>query len=120
MTDIAANVLNDLKGSILPILKDSLKDILDTTKAEVVSLLDDITVQMAKQTFLSVNGTDEEKAQVPENMAALKAQVIVEGCDAVIVDTAKALAIFAKVVETVGTTLIKYAPKILAMTAAAI
>jgi ribosome-binding ATPase YchF (GTP1/OBG family) len=114
MSEIPANILQSLKGQILPVLTSSVKDLVDTEKAEVKSFLEDNALEMAKQTYYSVNGTDDEKAQAPDNMAALKAQAVIEACDIVIVSSAKILAMIVKVLETVGNFLIQNAPAILA------
>jgi hypothetical protein len=114
MTDVPTNVLASLKATALGTLTSSLKDIVDTTKAEVQAFLSTNAEQMAEQTFLSVSGTPEERDQASDNMAALKAQAVMEGCDAIIVDSAKALALLVKVIETVANFMIQNAPALLA------
>ena len=114
MTDVPKNILDSLTATALSTLKASVKDIVDTTKAEVQDFLQTNAQQMAEQTFLSVSGTPEERDQAPDNMAALKAQAMIEGCDAIIVDSAKALAMLVKVLETVANFMIQNAPALLA------
>lgn len=114
MTDVPSNILQGLKTSAMATLTSSLKDIVDTTKAEVLSFLEDQAQQMATQTFLSVSGSPEERNEAPDNMAALKAQAVVIGCDQVIVDSAKALAILVNVLATVANFMIQNGPALIA------
>jgi hypothetical protein len=103
-----------LKDDVLDILKDSVKDFMDVEKDEVKALLAEVAEQGAKQTWLLINGDDAEKAQAPGNLRSLKAHVIIDAANAVIVGSKELRAAFIKIVETAGLFLLKNAPKLVA------
>jgi hypothetical protein len=103
-----------LKDNVLSILKDTAKDIVDVEKPEVVSLLKELAEEGAKQTWLLVNGSDDEKAQAAGNIRSLKAQAIIDAADGIIVASAHLLVAFSKIIETAGNFLIQNGPAILA------
>jgi hypothetical protein len=105
---------SSLKDDVLDVLRDSVKDLMDVEKDEVKALLLEVAEQGAKQTWLSINGSDAEKSQAPGNLRSLKAHVIIDAADSVIVASKELRAAFIKVVETVGLFLLKNAPKLIA------
>jgi hypothetical protein len=102
-----------LKDSVVSVLKDALKDFVDVEKSKVKDLLAEVAEEAAKQSWLLVNGTDDEKAQAIGNLRSLKAQVIIDVADAEIVAAHEMRATFIKIVETVGLFLLQNAPKLL-------
>lgn len=105
---------SSLKDDVLDVLRDSMKDFVDVEKDEVKTLLVEIAEQGAKQTWLSINGTDAEKSQAPGNLRSLKAHVIIDVADSVIVSSKELRAAFIKIVETAGLFLLKNAPRLIA------
>jgi len=109
-----ANPWSSLKDDVLDVLKDSVKDLVDVEKDEVKALLGEVAEQGARQTYLLVNGNDAEKDQAPRNLRSLKAHVIIDAADAVIVGSKELKGAFVKAVETIGLFLLKNAPKLIA------
>lgn len=103
-----------LKDDVLAILKDAAKDLVDVEKDEVKALLAELAEQGAKQSWLLVNGTDDEKAQAPGNLRSLKAHAVIDAADAVIVSSKELKKAFVKVIETAGLFLLQNAPKLIA------
>jgi hypothetical protein len=106
---------SSLRDDTLSVLKDSLRDFVDVEKEVVKTALTDIAESLAKQTWLSVRGSDDERAQAPGNIRSLKAQAIILAADTEIVAAKELRATFVKIVETAGLFLLKNAPKLLAL-----
>ena len=110
-----SNPWDELGGQVLSLLKQSVSDFVSSEKPEVEAFLRDKAAEIARQTWISLNGTSEEEKQTArENLRHLKAQVIMEAASLQIVATAKALGLLSKVFDVVANFLIQYAPKILA------
>jgi hypothetical protein len=103
-----------LKDDVLTILKDAAKDLVDVEKPEVKALLAEVAEEGAKQSYLLINGNDAEKAQAPSNLRSLKAHVIIDVADGVIVSSKELKAAFVKIIETAGLFLLQNAPKLIA------
>jgi hypothetical protein len=108
-----ANAWDSLKQPILDLLKSSVSDFVDTEKAEVQAFLAGKADQIAQQTWLSVNGTDDEKSEAVSNLRHLKAQVIMEAASQEIVATTAAIKLLGKVFEVVANFVLQYATKLL-------
>lgn len=104
---------SSLKDDVLDVIRKSVDDFVDLQKPEALALLSEIAEQGAKQTWLLVNGTDDEKLQAQGNLRSLKAQAIIGLADGVIVTAAELKAAAVKVVETVGNFLLANASKLL-------
>src|SRR6185369_11257239 len=91
---------SDLKTDVLDVLRDSVKDFMDVEKPEVKALLEEVAEEGAKQTWLSINGSEAERSQAPGNLRSLKAHVIIDAADSVIVGAKELRAAFIKIVET--------------------
>jgi hypothetical protein len=109
-----SNPWDSLAGQILGTLKDSVSDFVDSTKPEVETFLKEKAVQLARQTWISVQGSEAEKLEAIANLRHLKAQVIMEAASLEIVATAKALGLLSKVFDVVANFLIKYGVTLLA------
>lgn len=105
---------SSLKDDVLSLLKESVHDLVNVEKDDVKAFLSDIAEQGAKQSWLLLNGTDDEKAQAPVNLKSLKAQAVIWAADAVILASKELKAAFVKAIETAGLFLLKYAPQVLA------
>lgn len=114
-----SNPWDALKSQLLPLLKASVSDFVDAEKPEVSSFLSEKAEQLAKQTWVSLNGTDEEKAEAISNLRQLKAQVVMEAVDAQILATAAALKLLGKVFDVVVNFTLQYGSKLLLGAAAA-
>lgn len=103
-----------LRDDVLGVLKDSVRDFVDVEKEVVKTALTGIAESLAKQTWLSIRGSDDERAQAPGNIRSLKAQAIILAADTEIVAARELRATFVKVIETAGLFLLRNAPKLLA------
>ena len=104
---------SSLKDDVLKVLTQSVQDFVDLQKPEAQALLAELAEQGAKQTWLLLNGSDDEKAQAEANIRSLKAQAIIGLADGVIVTAVELKAAAVKVVETVGNFLLVNASKLL-------
>jgi hypothetical protein len=103
-----------LKNDVVELLTDSVGDLIDIGSDEAKNLIDAVAEEGARQAWLLVNGNDAERAQAPGNLRSLKAHVIIDAADAVIVGSKELRTAFVKAVEVVGLFLLKNAPKLLA------
>lgn len=103
-----------LKDDTLAVLKDSVRSLVDVEKDEVKKALAEIAEEAAKQTWILVNGSMDEKAQAPGNLRSLNAQAVIVAADVMVVSSREAREAFVKVIETVGIFLLRNAPKLLA------
>lgn len=104
-----------LAQQIVPVLTDSLHDVVDFGKQEVKDFMQNQAEEYAKQLWASINASsDAEKQEAADNIRHLKSQVIMTAMDAEIIATAKALGLLTKVFETLGNFLLQYGPTLLA------
>jgi CobQ-like glutamine amidotransferase family enzyme len=108
-----SNAWDSLKQPILDLLKSSVSDFVDTEKVEVQSFLAGKADQVAQQTWLSVNGSDDDKVQAISNLRHLKSQVIMEAASQEIVATTAAIKLLGKVFEVVANFVLQYGTKLL-------
>jgi uncharacterized protein YfeS len=108
------NPWDNLVGELLPLLKSSVSDFIDSEKAEVQDFLKAKAEQVAKQTWLSINGSNEEKSEAVSNLRHLKAQVVMEAASLEIVATTAAVKLLGKVFEVVTNFALKYGVALLA------
>lgn len=109
-----SNQWDDLANQLLGTLKTSVSDFVDAEKPEVEAFLKEKAAQIAKQTWLSQSGTDEEKAEAISNLRHLKAQVIMQAASLEIVATTAAVKLLGKVFEVVTNFALQYGAKLLA------
>lgn len=115
MTDPNPKPWTPLVQQLIPVLTDSLHDLIDTGKQEVKDFIANQAEEYAKQTWASMNASsDSDKQEAKDNLRHLKSQVIIVAMDAKIVATAKVLGLLTKVFETLGNFLIQYGPTLLA------
>jgi uncharacterized protein YfeS len=109
-----ANQWDALTGQLLETLKSSVSDFVQTEKPEVESFLRAKAEQIAKMTWISINGSDEEKAEAVSNLRHLKSQVLMEAASLEIVATTAAVKLLGKVFEVVTNFALQYGVKLLA------
>ncbi len=102
-----------LKDTTVSVLTETLKDIVDVEKPEVKDLILEVGEEGAKQTWLLINGSDDEKAQAPGNLRSLHAHVIIDAADAVILSTKELRTAFLKIVQTAGGFLLASAERLI-------
>jgi len=107
------NPWDKLSGELLETLKISVHDFIDTEKQEVVDFLREKSVEIAKQTWVSLNGTDEERAEAIGNLRHLKAQVVGQAASMELVATTAAVKLLGKVFEVVVNVALQYGVKLL-------
>jgi hypothetical protein len=110
---IMPNPWDKLSGELLETLKISVHDFIDTEKQEVVDFLREKSVEIAKQTWVSLNGTDEERAEAIGNLRHLKAQVVGQAASMELVATTAAVKLLGKVFEVVVNVALQYGVKLL-------
>jgi len=109
-----SNPWDALTGELLPLLKSSVSDFVETEKPEVEAFLKEKAGLIAKQTWISLNGTDDERAESVNNLRHLKAQVVMEAASLEIVATTAAVKLLGKVFEVVSNFALQYGAKLLA------
>jgi hypothetical protein len=108
------NPWSALKDDVLGTLKEAVGDLVDVESAAVKAPLAAIAEDMARQTWLSVEGTGDEKLQAASNLRSLRAQATIVAAIAVVTGAAELRAAFVKAIETAGIFLLQNAPKLLA------
>lgn len=108
------NPWDALTESVLGTLKESVRDLADVESDIVKVPLRDIAQDMARQTWLSVEGTGEEKLQAAGNLRSLRGQAVIVAARAVVVGSAELRAQFVKAIETAGIFLLRNAPALIA------
>lgn len=108
-----SNQWDALAGQILETLKASVSDFIDAEKPGVQDFLKQKSQHVAKMTWISQTGTDEEKAEAISNLRHLKAQVIMEAASLEIVATTAAVNLLGKVFEVVSNFALQYGAKLL-------
>lgn len=109
-----SNPWDNLGDQLLSTLKSSVSDFVDAEKPEVEAFLKEKSVEVAKQTWISLNGSDEEKAEAVANLRHLKAQVIGQAASLEIVATTAAVKLLGKVFDVVANFALQYGAKLLA------
>jgi hypothetical protein len=109
-----ANPWDGLKDNVYGALKESVHDLVDIESDVVKAALTEITEDLAKQTWLSVEGTGEEKLQAAGNLRTLRGQAVIVSARAVVTGAAELRAAFVKAIETAGIFLLKNAPALIA------
>lgn len=109
-----ANQWDNLASQLLPLLKNSVSDFIDAEKPGLEAFLKEKAEIIAKQTWISLNGSDEEKAEAISNLRHLKAQVIMEAASLEIVATTAAVKLLGKVFEVVTNFALRYGATLLA------
>jgi uncharacterized protein YfeS len=107
------NAWDPLVQPLTDILKSSLSDFVDTEKVEVANFIQGKAQLIAQQTWMSSNGTDDEKSEAISNLRHLKAQVIMEAASQEIVATTAAIKLLGKVFEVVANFALQYGTKLL-------
>jgi hypothetical protein len=108
-----ANQWDDLTGQLLVTLKASLSDFVQTEKPEVEAFLHAKAQQIAKQTWTSLNGSDDDKVEAITNLRHLKSQVLMEAASLEIVATTAAVKLLGKVFEVVTNFALQYGARLL-------
>lgn len=108
-----SNPWDKLADELLGTLKTSVSDFVDTEKQEVVDFLKQKSVEIAKQTWISLNGTDEERSEAVSNLRHLKAQVVGQAASIELVATTAAVKLLGKVFEVVVNFALQHGAKLL-------
>jgi uncharacterized protein YfeS len=109
-----ANQWDALADQLLVTLKSSVSDFIETEKPGLEDFLKQKAQHIAKMTWISLNGSDEEKAEAISNLRHLKAQVVMEAASLEIVATTAAVKLLGKVFEVVVNFALQYGVKLLA------
>ena len=109
-----ANPWDGLKDSVYGTLKESVNDLVDVESDVVKAALTEITEDMAKQTWLSVEGVGDEKLQAAGNLRSLRGQAVIVAARAVVTGSSELRAAFVKAIETAGIFLLRHAPALIA------
>lgn len=108
------NPWSGLTSGVLETLKESVRDLADVESDVVKAPLAEIAEDMAHQTWLSVEGTGEERLQAAGNLRSLRAQATIVAARAVVIGAAELRVAFVKAIETAGIFLLKNAPALIA------
>lgn len=108
------NQWDNLSGQLLETLRASVADFVQTEKPEVEEFLKAKAQQIAKQTWISINGSDEDKVEAVSNLRHLKSQVLMEAASLEIVATTAAVKLLGKVFEVVSNFALRYGVTLLA------
>lgn len=96
-----SNPWDNLTEELLGIIKSSVTDLVDTERPEVEAFLKENAVQAAKQTWISLNGSDSDKAEAISNLRHLKSQAVMRAVSLQIIATTAAVNLLSKVMEVV-------------------
>lgn len=107
------NPWDNLTEELFGLIKTSVTDLVDTERPEVEAFLRENAVMAAKQTWISLNGSDEEKAEALSNLRHLKSQAIMRAASLQIVATTAAVNLFSKVMEVVANFALTFGRKLL-------
>lgn len=95
------NPWDNLTDELFSIIKSSVTDLVDTELPHVEAFLRENAELAAKQTWISLNGLEVEKAEAISNLRHLKAQALMRAASLQIVATTAAVNLLSKVLEVV-------------------
>lgn len=107
------NPWDNLTEELFGIIKSSVTDLVDAERPEVEAFLRENAVLAAKQTWISIHGSEEEKAEAISNLRHLKSQAIMRAASLQIVATTAAVNLLSKVLEVVSNFALQFGRKML-------